>query len=84
MVNTNCPACGSKRLVRWAHLATRLWRQEVALYGPGGFLALGQSAGGVRATACVDCGSVQLFATDLEKLRLVYEQQHRHALAIEG
>jgi hypothetical protein len=74
-VNTDCPACGSKRLVRWAHVATRVWRREVALYGPGGFLALGHDAGGIRATACVECGNIQLFAKDLETLRLVYEQQ---------
>ena len=78
-----CAACGSKRLVRSIHLAIEGLSWRVDAYAPGrGLLAFGQTVGGLRAVACVDCGNVQWFATDKARLEDLYEEQRQNAVRL--
>ena len=81
-----CAACGSKRLVRSIHRAIEgLSSLGVGAYAPSsGVLAFGfgQTVGGLRAVACVDCGNVQWFATDKARLEGLYEEQRQNAMRL--
>jgi hypothetical protein len=80
---TECSACGSKRLARGA-VASELWGWPLAFYRPGRFLARLRRTAGLRATACIDCGHVQLAADALPELRDLYEDQRRGSLQLGG
>ena len=80
MIN-ECSACGSNRLAR-GHVALERWRWPVAFYAPGGFLGRGKPTSGLRATACADCGNVQLVANDLEPVGHLHEEQRRDSLQL--
>lgn len=75
-----CPVCNSPRLLRGLEQkATFRWPTVVV--SPGG--AMGTPVGDVRGVACVDCGAVQWFARDRERLAQLYEEQQALSLKIE-
>ena len=78
---TQCSACGSKRLAR-GQVAVEGWRWRVALYQPGGFLGLGKHTTKLRATACADCGNVQLVAANLDAIAELYERERHGSLQL--
>jgi len=78
---TQCSACGSRRLAR-GHVAVEGWRWPIAFYRPGGFLGLGKHTTKLRATACADCGNVQLTAANVNAIGELHEEQRRGSLQL--
>lgn len=64
-MNQTCRACGGKRLLQSERVVAR-----AVLGGP--VILTGIAETGVSAHVCVDCGHIDLKATDLAKLRTTY------------
>ena len=77
-----CPACGSRRLVRSLRVASEVLRSPSGAFAPGGPLNRGQSAGDLRAVVCVDCGVLQWHVVDLDKLAALYAEQQAGSLQL--
>jgi len=65
--NPACTACGSTRVLRDQHLITQTYTRAPVL-------VTGFSENGVAARVCVDCGHIDLVATEVEKLRAKYAE----------
>ena len=65
--NPACRACGSTRVLRDQHLITQTYTRAPVL-------VTGFSESGVGVRVCVDCGHIELMATDLERLRATYAE----------
>jgi hypothetical protein len=60
-----CPSCNSERILKGVHAATR------SLLG-GPLVLTGLAESGVSAEVCVDCGHIELTATDVPRLQTAY------------
>ena len=84
-MTTKCASCGSEQLLQRTRLykTGRLFPGEITLdIPPMGWSGTGQFRSELRAVTCVDCGHVQVHATDLPALRAAYEEQRATSLHV--
>jgi hypothetical protein len=84
-MSLKCASCGSTRLVHRAHLfkVTSVLPGEIALeIPPAGLPGTERYRSPLRADACIDCGHLQVHATDLTVLREAYEKQQAESLHV--
>lgn len=84
MRTTKCASCGSEELLGGARLYKRggFFPGEISLdVPPSGWKGTGEWSN-VRALICIECGHIQLQATDFMVLRAAYEKRRGPSLQL--
>ena len=83
MKPTKCASCGSDELLTAMSLYHRgLSQGEIALHAPPRSGNQSDAWSHVEALTCIDCGHIQLHATDFAVLRAAYEKQRDSLLRL--
>lgn len=84
-MSLKCTSCGSERFVhraRFFKVPAMLPGEIVMEIPPAGLPGTERYRTPLRADVCIDCGHVEVHATDLTVLREAYEQQQAESLHV--